>query len=90
MNVTALAKILPVYSACDTDTHRAVHAAVTAALGLECRSPVVIAGIDNLSALYEISADLPDIERAERYVAECWAEYTPPTDGTIYKGGVVA
>jgi hypothetical protein len=80
-------KIQTVYSDSPSPNASVVHAAVTAVLRLECRSPVVILGLDVLVHLYEIKADLPDIERGERYVAECWAEYVPPT-GVVYKGEV--
>lgn len=70
-----LKKLQAVYSGRDTDTHRIVHTAVTAVLE-GCDNPVVILGVDCLVHDYEAKVDLPDIERAERYVLECWAEHT--------------
>lgn len=69
------ARVAKVYSDRDTDMHRIVHTAVTAVLD-GCSNPVVILGVDNLVALYEGRCDLPDIERGERYLAECWTEHT--------------
>ncbi len=86
MNIAALNKLLPVYSGRQTAAHRAVHDAVTAVLRLECRSPIVISAADNLGYLYdEVKADLPDIQRAERYLIECWDACVPPT-GVVFKG----
>jgi hypothetical protein len=72
-----LSRLRTVYAARDTDTHRAVHDAAQAVLSGACTSPVVVLALDCLVGLYEAKADLPDIERAERYVAEAWAEVNP-------------
>lgn len=74
--IDSLTKLQTVYSDRDTDTHRAVHDAVSAVLDRKCASRVVVLGVDNLLAHYVAKADLPDVERAERYLAECWAEHT--------------
>jgi hypothetical protein len=68
-------KIQTVYSDRATPNDCAVHAAVTAVLNLECKSPVVILALDTLVGAYEAKADEPEVERLERYVAECWAEH---------------
>lgn len=74
MNAAHLKKLQAVYAGRDSATHRAVHDAVTAVLALECRSPVVLLGLENLVAAYEGKHDLPEVERAERYLVECWHE----------------
>jgi hypothetical protein len=79
VNITALTKLEAVYADDDNAAHRTIHKAVTAVLRLECTSPVVITGLNTLVHVYETKCDLPEIERIERYVVECWAEYTQPT-----------
>ncbi len=37
-------------------------------------SPVLELGLKNLKAAYDQKCDLLEVERAERYLAECWAE----------------
>ncbi len=75
--MNAYERIRAVYSDRTPEIHRIVHDAVTAVLRGECTSPVVVLALDCLVGLYEAKADLPDIERAERYLAEAWAEVSP-------------
>ncbi len=86
LNISGLVSLTDAYLAGSTETHRAVHAAATAMLRLECRSPVVGLGLDNLIGVIAAGADRTEIERAERYVAECWAEFVPP--GVVTKAVV--
>jgi hypothetical protein len=84
MNIDQFLRLQTVYSDRANATDAAVHDAATSVLRLECRSEPVIVALANLAAHYEQKCDLPDVERAERYVAETWCEYAPPT-GVVYK-----
>lgn len=70
-----LERLAAVYAGRDTEPHRVVYAAVSAVIA-GTSNPVVLLGVDNLQAHYQRKADLPEIERAERYLCECWAEHT--------------
>jgi hypothetical protein len=73
--MSPLERLAAVYSGRDTHVNRAVHAAVSAVLDGSCSNPVVVLGVENLRAHYEHRADLPEVERAERYLVECWTEH---------------
>lgn len=92
-----LTKIACVYGAPETDEERAVPVtsarvatqdALEAFLSGSCTSIVVQSGLEQLAWNYELQFQLPDIERAERYVEECWLEYlsehppVPPLPGS--------
>jgi hypothetical protein len=78
LDPAALRKLATVYADRKSTAHRPIHAAVTAVLRGACQSPVVELGVENLLAHYDGKADLCDVERAERYLVECWAECAPP------------
>lgn len=87
MNIEQLLRLQTVYSDCANATDRAVYEAATAVLRLECRAEPVIVALGNLATLFEAKAQKPDTDCAERYVAECWADYSPPA-GVIFKGAL--
>lgn len=71
------------YANPQTDAEKTVRKALDAYLDGPI-SPAVVFSLENLEAAYEQKYELPDVELAERYVAECWAEYTNPP-GAVYK-----
>lgn len=77
MNVRQMLALQDTYAAGTT-----VHAAAVAVVGLECRDVPVIVALANLATLLEQGAT--DVECAERYVAEAWAERAPA--GVVFKG----
>lgn len=74
MNIEQFLRLQTVYSDRANMTDAAVHDAATAVLRLDCRSEPVIVALANLAVA--IKCDLPECERAERYVVECWSEST--------------
>lgn len=53
----------------------AMIAARAAVVAGTCQSQVVILALDTLEHVHELRGDAAEVERAERYVAECWAEF---------------
>ncbi len=87
MSTPAYTKIQTVYSDRANATDAAIHDAVSAVLSGKCTSPVVLLGLDTLVSGYELKGEQPEIERLERYLVECWAEYTAAPTGGGSGGG---
>jgi hypothetical protein len=87
MNIDQFLRLQTVYADRENATDAAVYDAATAVLRLECRSEPVIVALANLVA--SLKDELPEVERAERYLVEAWGEYVPPAAGVVYKGGAL-